>query len=137
MQEATAVWREAREGIRRIVQITGVMKKKAEEGQIEEFLSLLDARQLIYEQLDRLREETGITAWTITPEHGSQAVKAYSREITAALEQLIQDDQMMKKALDAQKITLQEDLEEVRQSRQAQKRYGGSGHAGIFIDSKG
>lgn len=138
MQEATTVaWQEAREGVQRLVQITGVMKKKAEKGQIDEFLSLLDDRQVICERLDQLREEAGITSWTIVPEQGTHEAKVYSREIATALKQLIQDDRMMKKALDAKKIAVQKDLEEVRQSRRAQKRYDGSGASGIFIDSKG
>lgn len=136
MQKVTVAWQEAREGVRRLVQITGVMKKKVEEGQIEELLSLLDDRHQICKRLDLLRKEAGITSWTAVPVQGPQELKVCSREITEAFKQLIKDDQIIKKIMNNQKITVQEDLKEVRLSRKAQKMYRGSGAAGIFIDSK-
>lgn len=137
MQKAAGAWLEAREAVRRLARITVAMKEKAEQGEIEELMSLLDERQEIYARLDKLREEAGIRSWTMPAEQCPQEAENCSAEITAALKQLIEDDKAVKDTLNARKIAVQEDIEEVRRSRRAQEKYRGSGAAGVFIDSRG
>lgn len=133
-----AVWQEALKLAQSLREITGIMKDKIDAGEIEAFLSLLEDRQRIFQQLDQLREESGIESWINAAEKEmSQEIQKASREIADIFRHLLQEDQRIKNILEEKRSITLKKLGEIRKSQRVHETYEKGGICGAFIDSRG
>ena len=135
---SNAVWQEALKLTQSLEEITGLMKDKLDAGEVEAFLSLLDQRQKIIEQLDQLKNESGIASWIdVADKEVSQEIQKISQEIANTFRHLLQEDQRIKNILEEKRSITLKKLGEIRRSQQVHKTYERGGICGAFIDSRG
>ncbi|MFY9271423.1 MAG: flagellar protein FliT [Thermacetogeniaceae bacterium] len=135
---SNAVWQEALKLTQSLEEITGLMKDKLDAGEVEAFLSLLDQRQKIIEQLDQLKNESGIASWIdVADKEVSQEIQKISQEIANTFRHLLQEDQRIKNILEEKRSTVLKKLGEVRRSQRVHETYERGGICGAFIDSRG
>lgn len=133
-----AVWQEALKLAQSLKEITGFMKDKVTAGEMEAFLSLLDKRQKIFQQLDQLKRESGIESWIVVAEKEmSQEIQKVSLEIADTFKHLLKEDQIIKNLLEEKRSVTLQKLGEVRRSQRLYKTYERGGLRGAFIDSRG
>ena len=132
-----AVWQEALKLTQSLNEITGVMKDKIAAGEVGAFLSLLDQRQKIFEQLDRLKNESGIESWTDVAEKESLEIQKISQQIADIFRHLLKEDQFIRNILEEKRSFALKKLGDVRRSQQVHKTYDRGGICGAFIDSRG
>jgi len=113
------------------------MKDKIAAGEVGAFLSLLDQRQKIFEQLDRLKNESGIESWTDVAEKESLEIQKISQQIADIFRHLLKEDQFIRNILEEKRSFALKKLGEVRRSQQVHKTYERGGICGAFIDSRG
>lgn len=137
MEEAVVAWREARRLAGQMEEVTRELGKSIAEERIDELAPLLEKRQEICDQLDRLRSEGRIISWT-EGEALSPEIKIISREIRKIFHNLVSADEKMRQILLEKMAAVKGNLEKVRQLRQAQRAYVGKSGSlyGAFIDNK-
>ncbi len=133
-------WSEARNLLKRWEELTGEIEALVAGNETGGIAPLLQERQQLSDRLDAMKERHGIISWAAQPAPGRQTAEmaAVTEEVGATLARLAEANERIKQAMQARLKTLAQEIEQVRQTRAANRTYRPHRHAntGAFIDTK-